>query len=101
MDGERDLSAWTGNEMQREAMTKIQELEPAIRAADDPELTHVWAKMQTSNHLHWMSTKGGRKQASHSPLIPYPSPAEAHRRHMDVLHVLQSRLRETEAPARA
>jgi alpha-amylase len=100
-DGERDLSAWTGNEMQREAMTKIQELEPAIRAADDPELTHVWAKMQTSNHFHWMSTKGGRKQASHSPLIPYPSPAEAHRRHMDVLHVLQSRLRETEAPARA
>ena len=92
-DGERDLSAWTANPMQREAITKVHELEKEVLAANDPEITHVWAKMQTSNHFHWMSTKGGADGAAHSPLIPYPSPREAHSRFMKVLEDLQLHLR--------
>lgn len=91
-DAERDLSAWTENAMQREAMDKVHELEKEIIAANDPELTHAWAKMQTSNHFHWMSTKGGADGGKSSPLIPYPSPSEAHARFMSVLDAMRRRL---------
>ena len=91
-DGERDLSAWTDNAMQREAMARVHDLEKEVVAANDPELVHIWAKMQTSNHFHWMSTKGGADGAAQSPLIPYPSPREAHLRFMTVLDDLQARL---------
>jgi alpha-amylase len=87
-DAERDLSAWTGNDMQREAMTRAHGLEKEVFNQDDPALAHAWAKMQTSNHFHWMSTKGGGK----SPLAPYTSPREAHDRYMSVLDDLQVHL---------
>jgi alpha-amylase len=91
-DGERDLSAWMNNDLQREALARVQALEKDIIAANDPDLTHAWANMQTANHFHWMSTKGGADGAEHSPLIPYPSPREAHDRFMHVLDDLQALL---------
>lgn len=93
-DGERDLSAWTDNPMQREAMERVYGLEKEIIAADDPEFTHIWAKMQTSNHFHWMSTKGGGDGGAYSPLIPYPNPRDAHTRFMHVLDDLELQLRD-------
>ena len=92
-DGERDLSAWTENAMQREAIGRIYKLEPEVLAVNDPVLTEVWAKLQTSNHFHWMSTKGGIDGHTHTPLIPYPSPDEAHARFIHVLEELETRLR--------
>lgn len=99
-DGERDLSAWTGNAMQREAIARIHDLEKEIIAANDPKLTHIWANLQTSNHFHWMSTKGGADGGAHSPLIPYPSPREAHLRFMNVLDELQASLRHAQGECR-
>lgn len=87
-DAERDLSAWTENDMQREAMAKVHDLEREVFANNDPDLIHAWAKMQTSNHFQWMSTKN----ESHSPLIPYPGAAEAHARFMSVLEDLHVHL---------
>jgi alpha-amylase len=78
--------------MQREAMARVHAIEKQVIAANDPELTHAWAKMQTSNHFHWMSTKGDADGSNHSPLIPYPSPAEAHARFMNVLDAIQQKL---------
>lgn len=91
-DGERDLSAWTENDMQREALARVQKMERDIIAARDPELTRAWANLQTANHFHWMSTKGGVDGGAYSPLIPYPSPCEAHDRFMHVLDDLQLRI---------
>ena len=86
-DTERDLSAWTENPMQREAIARIHGLEKQVMAANDPDLTHAWAKMQTSNHFQWMSTKAGNGVTQ--PLIPYASPIEAHARYMSVLDELE------------
>lgn len=91
-DGERDLSAWMNNDMQREALSRVQAMEKDIIAANDPELTNAWANMQTSNHFHWMSTKGGADGNAPSRFIPYPSPCEAHARLMHALDDLQLRL---------
>jgi alpha-amylase len=82
-DHERDLSAWTENSMQREALYRVHSLEKQIMASGDPELIHVWANMQTSNHFHWMSTKctveGG------DIAMPYRDAVDAHERFMAVL----------------
>jgi alpha-amylase len=92
-DAERDLSAWMGNVMQQEAIAKVHRLEQEILAVRDPDLTHTWAKMQTSDHFYWMSTKGGTDGSVHSYFTPYPSPYEAYIYFMNVLADLQIRLR--------
>jgi len=92
-DAERDLSAWMGNVMQQEAIAKVHRLEQEILAVKDPDLTHTWAKMQTSDHFYWMSTKGGTDGSVHSYFTPYPSPYEAYIYFMNVLADLQIRLK--------
>ena len=83
-DAERDLSAWTENPLQREALAAVYALEKKVVAANNEELTHAWSKLQTSNHFQWMSTKGRHR--------PYPSSKEAHTRFMSVLDDLKARL---------
>ncbi|GAA5123701.1 glycoside hydrolase family 57 protein [Luteolibacter yonseiensis] len=92
-DAERDLSAWMGNVMQQEAIAKVHRLEQQILAVNDPDLTDTWAKMQTSDHFYWMSTKGGTDGSVHSYFTPYPSPYDAYIYFMNVLADLQIRLR--------
>ncbi len=92
-DNERDLSAWMGNVMQQEAIAKVHRLEQEILAVNDPGLTDTWAKMQTSDHFYWMSTKGGTDGSVHSYFTPYPSPYDAYIYFMNVLADLQIRLR--------
>ena len=92
-DAERDLSAWMGNVMQQEAIAKVHRLEQEILAVNDPELTDTWAKMQTSDHFYWMSTKGGTDGSVHKYFTPYPSPYDAYIYFMNVLADLQIRLR--------
>lgn len=89
-DGERDLSAWIGNSLQREALDRIHALEKPVHAANHPELLHLWAQTQTSNHFHWMSTKGNPSQFSHSPLTPYRSPTDAFDRLSCLLDTIES-----------
>lgn len=101
-DTERDLSAWMGNAMQQEAIQKVHKLEQEILAANDPELLDIWAKMQTSDHFYWMSTKGGTDGKVHTYFTPYPSSKHAHTYFMNVLGDLQARLRKAKkklAPA--
>jgi alpha-amylase len=95
-DAERDLSAWMGNVMQQEAIAKVHGLEHKILAVNDPALTDTWAKMQTSDHFYWMSTKGGTDGSVHSYFTPYPSPYDAYIYFMNVLADLQIRLRRAE-----
>ena len=92
-DTERDLSAWMGNVMQQEAIAKVHHLEQEIFAVNDPELTDTWAKMQTSDHFYWMSTKGGPDGSVHQYFTPYPSPHDAYNYFMNVLADLEVRLR--------
>ena len=88
--------------MQQEAIEKIHRLEPDVLAVNDPEITDMWAKMQTSDHFYWMSTKGGTDGNVHTYFTPYPSPYDAYIYFMNVLADLQirlSRAREKQASA--
>lgn len=56
-DQEMDASAWLGNPMQKMLFQKLQDLEQKVKEIDEEEVTEVWRKMLTSDHLHHIATK--------------------------------------------
>jgi alpha-amylase len=92
-DQERDLSAWLGNEMQRDAFDTLQALEFDVKNASDPELLNTWRNLQTSDHLYYMSTKKGSDGSVHNYFSPYPSPYEAFINFMNVLTEFSMRVK--------
>jgi len=90
-DAERDLSAWMGNSMQKEALAKLQGLEAAIMASGNEEMIGTWGSLQSSDHLYWMSTKGGSDGQVSSYFSPYSSPQVAHEVFMWTLEDLAKR----------
>jgi alpha-amylase len=93
-DHERDASAWLGGPMQEEAASKIFSMEAAIRATGNQELLESWRRLQTSDHLHYMSTKGGTDGMVHDHFRPYESPYDAYIYFMNALADLQIRVDE-------
>lgn len=84
-DEERDLSAWLGNEMQKEAFKKLNSLRQLVIQADDQDLTRDWAYLQASDHLYYMSTKFFADQSVHNYFNPYNSPYDAFINFMNIL----------------
>lgn len=91
-DTSKDLSAWKSNPMQHEAKAKIQSLEKAVKAKNDPELLHQWSKMQTSDHFYYMFTGTGDDAAVHAHFSPYDSPYDGYLYFMNALSDLQTRV---------
>lgn len=84
-DEERDLSAWLGNEMQRDAFDSLMHVESDVKNLHDKSLLKEWRMLQTSDHFYYMSTKKGNDGGVHSYFSPYPSPYEAFINYMNVL----------------
>lgn len=97
-DAERDLSAWMGNAMQQEAIAEIHHLEAAVLSAKDPAITEMWAKLQTSDHFYWMSTKQGTDGSVHAYFTPYPGPLDAYHLFMAALADLRDCLARANPP---
>lgn len=91
-DTERDLSAWTGNEMQRDALRSIYELEDAIKEIGDEKLLDDWRRLQTSDHFYYMCTKWFADGDVHAYFNPYESPYEAFIAHANAVKDLRLKL---------
>jgi alpha-amylase len=91
-DIERDLSAWMGNSMQKEAIRGIYELEEAVHATGDPALLDIFRKLQTSDHFYYMSTKYWSDGDVHKYFSPYGTPHDAYIYYMNALHDFRERL---------
>lgn len=91
-DKERDLSAWLGNDLQRDAFDTLNSLGQEIQSAGDESLTTWWNYLQTSDHFYYMSTKKGDDGMIHNYFSPYSSPYEAFINYMNVLSHLVLRL---------
>jgi alpha-amylase len=91
-DAERDLSAWQGNPMQHECLEKIYELEDKVMSTANIDLIDTWAKLQTSDHFYYMSTKHSSDGAVHSYFSPYNTPHDAYLYYMNVLSDFELRL---------
>ena len=92
-DTERDLSAWTGNAMQANALGEWKQLEAPLHARHDPGLLEDWRKLGTSDHFYYMSTKFWADGQVHRYFSPYESPYDAYINFMNVLDNIKSRVR--------
>jgi alpha-amylase len=84
-DEERDVSAWLGNELQKETFRKVHDIGERVRLSKDRRLMQDWYYLQTSDHLYYMSTKHFSDGAVHRHYSPYDSPYEAFMNYMNVL----------------
>jgi alpha-amylase len=91
-DSSKDLSAWLGNSMQREAFQFLNDLLPLARRCGDKKILsdHRW--LQTSDHYYYMSTKTNADGDVHKYFSPYDSPYEAFMNYMNVLSDLEWRI---------
>lgn len=91
-DTERDLTAWSGNSLQQEALRYIYSMENDILRTNDVELISDWRKLQTSDHFYYMCTKWFTDGDVHAYFSPYESPYDAFLYYMNVVRDLRWRL---------
>ena len=91
-DEERDLTAWLGNEMQKEAFEKLYNLRKQMERCSDTELKKDWNYLQVSDHFYYMSTKYYSGGEDRSGFNPFDSPYEAFINYMNVLSDFKIRL---------
>ena len=77
-DEERDLSAWTGNTMQKSALNMIYKIGKKIKELDNKDLTDIWRKLQTSDHFYNMSTKSFLDGDVHKYFNYFATPYDAY-----------------------
>lgn len=84
-DEGRDLTAWLGNSLQRDASRAVFELEKDVLACGDGNLLHAWRAVQTSDHFYYMCTKWFSDGDVHKYFNPYPSPYDAYINYMNII----------------
>jgi len=91
-DTERDLTAWLGNEMQKDAVERIYSLEKFVK--NKPEnLKSIWRKLQTADHFYYMCTKWFADGDVHKYFNPYESPYVAYLNYRNILEDLYLKLK--------
>ena len=91
-DEERDLSAWLGNELQKEAFDKLYQLKDRMRNCTDATMLKDWDYLQTNDHFYYMCTKFFSDGEVHKYFNPYGTPYEAFINYMNVLSDFKIRL---------
>jgi alpha-amylase len=90
-DEAKDISAWLGNDLQRDAFKTLSALEEQVKRPANTELLHVWRHLQTSDHFYYMCTKAANDGTVHSYFSHYNSPYEAFINFMNTLTELSLR----------
>lgn len=96
-DTDRDLTAWTGNDIQQDAIKAIYAMEDDVLATNDETLIETWRTLQTSDHFYYMCTKWSNDGDVHAYFSPYQSPYEAYVAFMNALSDLQLRVQQVRA----
>lgn len=94
VDEARDVSAWTGNDLQREALDKLYGVAERVNLTSDRRLKQDWKYLQSADHFFYMATKNMADGASHAAFSPYDSPFSAFTNYMNVLADFEVRVRE-------
>lgn len=91
-DEERDLTAWLGNELQKEAFDKLYQLRDRMRNCTDTRMQKDWTYLQSNDHLYYMCTKFFSDGEVHKSFNPYANPYEAFINYMNVMSDFSFRL---------
>ena len=85
-DEERDLTAWLGNELQRDTFNLLYKLAPTVAKINEHEITNEYLHLQSADHFYYMSTKMFSQGAYRAQTTPYDSPYTAYINYMNVLN---------------
>lgn len=91
-DSEKDISAWAGNEMQKDALQQIYNLKNEIFKTENENLIENWRKLQTSDHFYYMSTKHLSDGEVHSYFSPFRSPYDAYLFYTNIIKDIRLKL---------
>jgi alpha-amylase len=91
-DEDRDVSTWLGNEMQHACFRELQDLGPILKKKNNPELVDAWRKLQTSDHLYYISTKGFEDGNVHQYFSHYDNPYDGFINYMNILQDFKQNL---------
>ncbi|MFV0590631.1 MAG: glycoside hydrolase family 57 protein [Draconibacterium sp.] len=91
-DEERDLTAWLGNNLQKEAFNKLYDLGKRMQRCTDADLIKDWNYLQESDHFYYMSTKHSSDGSVNRSENPFDSPYGAFINYMNVLSDFKIRL---------
>ena len=91
-DEARDVSAWQGNELQRDALARLFRLEKRVMSSGSPALLRDFRRLTTSDHFYYMGTKTAADGEVHAYFSPHESPYDAYMRFMHVVSDLEGRL---------
>ncbi len=85
-DAEKDITAWLGNDLQKEAFNHLYALKEKVRKCNDKNIIIDWNYLQASNHFYYMSTKFFADGDVHAYFNPYQSPYDAYINYMNILN---------------
>ena len=91
-DTERDVSAWMGNSIQRQALEWLYRMEDEVRETGDPALLDIYRKFQTSDHFYYMCTKYFNDGDVHKYFSPYDSPYDSYVYFMNAIQDFRQRM---------
>jgi alpha-amylase len=100
-DTERDLSAWTGNDIQRASLEEVYKLGKRIVATKNRKLIEDWRRLQTSDHFYYMCTKWFNDGDVHKYFSPYETPYNAYIAFSNALRDVQWRIQDMQNKKRA
>ncbi len=98
-DMERNLSAWLDNDLQKSALEELRKVEELLhplresRKTSHKSIIDDFRKLQTSDHLYYMSTKYWADGDVHTYFSPFESPYEAYMNFMNVMNALKQRIK--------
>ncbi len=81
-DEERNISAWRGNILQKEAFNKLYSVAELVRLCTDHRIKQDWDYLQASNHFRFMTTKNSAASINRGI---YDSPYDAFTNYMNIL----------------
>jgi len=93
-DTERNLTAWTGNAMQYDAISVLYGMEKKVRRKKKAGVLDLWRRLQASDHFYYMCTKRLADGDVHNYFNPYASPYDAYINYMNILADFNGTLKE-------
>ena len=100
-DEARDLSAWQGNDLQKDALSKLFALEARVRESGSADLLRDFRMLSSSDHFYYMATKAAGDGEVHAYFSPFESAYDAYMTYMHVVSDLERRLPRAAARTRS
>jgi len=91
-DEDRDVSTWLGNDMQVACFNELKNIGRKIKEKGDQDLINTWRRLQTSDHLYYVSTKGMEDGAVHAYFSHYDGPYDGFINYMNILQDLKQKV---------